>query len=320
MPLPTRQIYILTRLTAAETVRQPVFLLLTMCCAVLTLAVPLTTANALGDAGRLAVDSGLAFQFMFGLFLGGYAACGALGRERQSGTAAAILSKPVSRGVYFLSKFLGIGLVIALFSCCAGLATLLADRIAEHYSVKYNYLVDYQTACLSMLCPALACVFGAWANYASKRSFQSTAMVALPVLLAVTAAAAGCFTRAGEWQPYTPHFRGAVAQASLLVTLGLIALALAVRLTLMPTVCICMAILMLGLAADYAFGRGAPHSWWLNALYAFTPNWQHFWVADLVTHGAVPWSYFGRAILYSTLYTTGILCLGTVTFGRSEAS
>ncbi|MBT3192948.1 MAG: hypothetical protein HN341_10370 [Verrucomicrobia bacterium] len=321
-----RQLWTLAALTAAETLRQPVCLLLTMSCVVLTILVPLTTAHNFGEEGRLARDSGLAFHLMFGLFLGGYAACAALTRERESGTAAAVLSKPVDRSVFFAAKFLGITGVVLVFSTSATLATLLAQRVALKYASDTGHLLDGLTAGLAMGSPVIACGVGAWANFRHRRAFQSTAMATLPLLLAVVAVGCGCFTRAGGWAPYHPQLQWQIVPASLLVAMGLamlgaIALTLAVRLSLVPTVSTCFVILLLGLASDYVFGQSAGHAPLANLLYALTPNWQHFWVADAIAGGGVvSGTYMLRCALYAFLYTSGILCLGIVAFQHAEVS
>jgi hypothetical protein len=324
--LKLRQLVILSSLTTAETLRQPVCLLLTLCCMVLITTVPLVTAHNFGEGGRLARDSGLAFHLMFGLFLGGYAACAALDRERKSGTQAAVLSKPVERSVFFLAKFIGIAGVVLVFSASAALATLLAQRIAMKFSTETGLLADNLTAWLTMLCPIVACSIGGWASYRKRYTFQSTTMLLLPLLLASVATACGCFTRYGTWAPYHPQLQWQIVPASLLVTLGLImlaamALTLAVRLSLIPTVCICFILLLLGLASNYLFSQiGA--CWGLKRLlYILIPNWQHFWVADAIAGGGhIPMATITRTALYAALYTSGILCLGSTAFQRAEVS
>ncbi len=321
-----RQLMILIKLTAAETLRQPICVLITAVCVVLTTAVPLITAHNFGESGRLARDSGLAFQLMFGLALAGYAACATLQRERSAGTLAAVLSKPVGRWTFFIAKFFGIAAVIVVFSLCAGLSTLLAERIAMRYTTETGFLIDHSTAWLVMLCPIVACSAGAWANYRHKRAFPSTALLTLPVMLLLVTAICGCFTREGRWSAYLPQLQWQILAAALLVTFALIVLAaialgLAVRLPLTPTVAICFGLLLLGLASDYLFGAAARQCGGAAVLYALIPNWQNFWVADaLAGGGSLPLACVARTALYAIFYTAGILCLGGAAFQHAEAS
>lgn len=321
-----RQLIILSYLTASETMRQPVCLLLTIVCIVLTIATPLITSHNFGEGGRLARDSGLAFHLMFGLFISGYAACAALDRERKAGTTAAVLSKPVSRGTFFLAKFFGIVSVIAIFSICASTATLLAERIAVQFSTENGFLIDYRIAVTLLLLPLIACGIGAWYNFKKQRSFQSTTLMTLPLLMLTMTALCGFFSRNGEWNPYHPQLQWQILTASLIITLGLtmlaaIALTLAVRLSLIPTISICLSLLILGLASDYAFGQYADHSWLAHLLYTLLPNWQNFWTADAIANGgSISLPYIAHTTLYCLLYTSGILCLGAVAFQHTEVS
>ncbi len=324
--LKLRQLFILASLTTAELLRQPICLLLTTACIVLTMAVPLITAHNIGESGRLARDSGLAFQLMLGLALAGYAACATLQRERQAGTLAAVLSKPVGRWTFFIAKFIGISTVILVFSLCGSLATLLAERVAMHYSTNAGYRIDYLTAAEVMACPVIACAIGAWANFRHKRAFSASALLALPLLITLVTAACSFVSREGQWHiaSYQPQLQWPILAAALLVTFGLIllaaiALSLAVRLPLTPVVAICFGLLLLGLTADTLLGASSHPLG--RILYNLTPNWQNFWVADAIAGGGtIPLVRIAQTALYTFLYTTGVLCLGGAAFQHAEAS
>ena len=127
-----RRFVTLSVVTALEVLRQPVCLLLTVSCIVLTALTPLVLLHQFGEDGKIARDSGLAYHFMFGMLLVGYSACSALSREIRNGTASLFLSKPVSRYVYFGAKFAGLLMVVAAFSLCATMSTIIAERVSEH--------------------------------------------------------------------------------------------------------------------------------------------------------------------------------------------
>ena len=131
-----RQFMTLVRLTAIEAMRQPICVLLAATGICLTAITPLVVIYKFGEDGKLARDSGLAFHLIFGLMIAAYAAGTSLARELRSGTAAAILSKPVGRWTCFIAKFIGIAAVIIVFSLCAGLSTLLAERIAMRHTTE----------------------------------------------------------------------------------------------------------------------------------------------------------------------------------------
>lgn len=75
--------------------------------------------------------------------------------------------------------------------------------------------------------------------------------------------------------------------------------------------------------------------WWASALYTVVPNWQLFWLADVLEgkpgsevqtvegftrRNAVPWSYVLKAFAYTVGYVGATLALGLVLFENRELS
>ena len=62
------------------------------------------------------------------------------------------------------------------------------------------------------------------------------------------------------------------------------------------------AFFFVGLVSDYFFGRpAADGALWAKVVYAMTPNWSQFWVADALEGtktAAAIWSYVPKAALY----------------------
>lgn len=322
-----RQFMALAGLTALEAIRQPIYLLLTTTCVVLTALVPLMLMYKFGEDGKLARDSALALHFVFGLFLAGYAACSSLTREMKSGTASAVLSKPVSREVFFVAKFAGIVGVILAFSICATLTTLLSERVAEKFCFTgklVGYFTDWQTGKILIAAPFVAYLLAALINYFAGRPFQSTAFWLLLFFLLLVFFICGFFDRTGRPAPFDFRVQWRIVPASLLVTIALIvlsaiAISLSTRLTTVPTLTICSAIFLVGLMSDFLFGRSAASSRIADFLYRAIPNWQHFWVSDALTDGGtIPGVYVLNAGFYALAYSAGILCLGILSFRHTE--
>jgi len=317
------QLITLTRLTAVEAIRQPIFLLVTNACIVLTAVMPMVLLHQFGEEGKLARDSGLAFHFLFGLFYASYAACSSLAREIGSGTASAVLSKPVSRSEFLVSKFLGLALVIVAFSTCACVSTLMSERVAERLAVTSNaagYVIDWQTGWLLVCAPFAAMGVAGLLNYYGRRPFVSTAFLVLIVLLLFVFGVSGWFDRSGNFSSFDLQVQWRIIPASILVTLALvvlcaIALSLSARLGTVATLLCCFGIFVLGLLSDYWFGGTDGRSAISALLYTLIPNWQHFWRADaLAAGGLIPWSYVGRAFVYAGTYSAAVLILGILSF------
>lgn len=307
--------------------RQPIFLLLVSANVVLTALVPMMLMHHFGEEGKLARDSGLALQFVFGLLVTGYAASSSLAREMREGTASAVLSKPVSRDLFFLAKFAGVVVVVLAFSLCSVTSTLLAERISEKFmsaGTAFLYVTDMRTGALLLSAPVVACLVAGLLNYLVRSPFESTAFGLLLVTVLGVFFSSGFFNRAGRLAPFAFDVDWRILPAGVLVTLALVVLAavalgLSTRFRAFPTLSICAALFLLGLMSDYLFGRPAGASPLAGVLYRIVPNWQHFWVPDTLTGGGtIPGAYVLAVAAYAALCCTGILFLGLCSFRRAE--
>ena len=77
-------------------------------------------------------------------------------------------------------------------------------------------------------------------------------------------------------------------------------------------------------AADQAQLRqaGMGGSWWAEALYTVTPNWQLFWLADVLAEAKSPfyWGYVGKAFVYMAAYVGAALAAAVLLFQERELS
>jgi len=316
-----RQFYAIASLTTLEAARQPVCLLLMLTCLILTGLLPFVIMNQFGEQGRLVRDSALSCHLVFGLFVGGLAACSAISRETIRGTATTVISKPVPRGLFFLAKYTGICGVLAVFSLCATLATLMSERAAPR-----QFMPDWFVGGLLLLAPFLTCALAGINTFFSRRHFVSHAFCLLPVVLAALFLIAGLLGGQDRPAGFGAAFAWRLVPANLLIAMAIavlaaIAAALSTRLNTVPTLALCTALFLLGLLAEHLFGRHAAQFGPAACLYALTPNLQHFWLADALTDGKrIPWHYVGGAARYAALYAAGVLCLGAVSFQYREIS
>jgi hypothetical protein len=107
-----------------------------------------------------------------------------------------------------------------------------------------------------------------------------------------------------------------------LLVLAALALACSTRLEMIPTLSVCSALFLLGLVSDYFWGTRAVHgNVCASVLYSVTPNWQLFWVSDLLEgKGPIPMSYLGKALGYTAGYVGAILALALALFEDRELS
>lgn len=322
-----RQFAALVFQTAVEIHRRPVCLLLTVVCLLLISLVPILSMFNFGEDGKIARDSGLALHFLFGTFLAAYAASSTLADELRTGTAATVLSKPVGRDMFFLAKFTGTLVVVAVFSACAACTTLLAERVAERYSSDpgvSGYVTDWRTGFLLLAIWPVSLAAAAFVNFRFRRSFGSTAFHILCFLLLTLLAAAGLWNRGGHWAPYDPRVAWRILPASFLVTVALgiltaVAFAFSTRLRTVPTLVATTGFFLAALMSEYLFGRLASELWVCRVLYMLVPDFQHLWVCDaLARGGTIPGSYVAAATGYGVLYTCGVLAAGVWLFRSAD--
>jgi hypothetical protein len=301
-----------------ETVRQPVFLLIYTSGLLLTGLFPVLISFTLGQAGKVTRDSALALHFVLGLILGAFSACATLTHEMRRGTAAAILTKPVAREVFFLAKYAGIAAVMLAFSATMTLATFLSMR-----TVAPIYEFDWWGSGPLLVAVVVAYAWGGLVNFFKRTPFVSSTTGTLMLLVALAFALSWAHSPADG---SAPVFDLRVAPAAALISMGILVLAaisvtLAIRLDVVPTLSLASFVFVGGLVSDYFFGRHATTSVAARFFYTAMPNWQHFWMADALSGaGVIPWSYVLHAACYAAAYLAGMLCLGLFSFRNLEVS
>ena len=113
-----------------ELVRQPVFLLLMTCSAVFEIFLATPYYFAFGDEPKLVKNSTLAVMLLAGLFGAVLSASASLAREIRTGTALAVLSKPVGRAQFCWPSTSAWSLALALLTYVNLVAALIASRMA----------------------------------------------------------------------------------------------------------------------------------------------------------------------------------------------
>src|SRR5258705_11507037 len=113
-----------------ELVRQPVFLLLMTATASFEIFLATPLYFALGDEPKLVKNSVLAVMLLSGLFGAVLSASASLAREIRTGTALAVLSKPIGRAQFLLAKYAGLVLALTLMTYVNTVAALIASRMA----------------------------------------------------------------------------------------------------------------------------------------------------------------------------------------------
>jgi hypothetical protein len=266
-----------------ELVRQPVFLLLMTTSAVFEIFLATPFYFAFGDEPKLVKNSTLAVMLLAGLLGAVLSASASLAREIRTGTALAVLSKPVGRAQFLVAKYAGLLVALAVLTYVNLIAALLASRMAfDAYGSTDLFALG-----IFALGLVVAYGLGGFSNFFLRRPFVSDAVFSLLVMVTVAFVVINCFDQHGKPRAFATGVDWRLIPAAVLILFALwilagLALACSTRFDIIPTLAICSALFLLGIMSDYLFGRPA------------TPVWQHDWTEEL---HSTRWSEGQKALL-----------------------
>src|SRR6478672_11987030 len=155
-----------------ELVRQPIFLLLMTTSVVFEIFLATPYYFAFGDEPKLVKNSTLAVMLLAGLLGAVLSASASLAREIRTGTALAVLSKPVGRTQFLLAKYVGLIAALSLLTYVNLLGSLLASRMAfDAYGSTDKFALGF-----FLLAMVLAYMMGGFSNFYLRRTFVSNAV------------------------------------------------------------------------------------------------------------------------------------------------
>jgi ABC-type transport system involved in multi-copper enzyme maturation permease subunit len=307
-----------------ELVRQPIFLLLMTGSVLFEIFLAVPYYFAFGDEMKLVKTSALAVMLLTGLFGAVLSASASLAREIRTGTALAVLSKPVGRAQFLLAKFAGLAAALTLLAYVNLIGVMTASWMAFDAYGKTNV----QAIAIFGGAIAFAYALAGFSNYFLRRPFVSDAVFALVVMVSVAAFVIFQFVVQMQSLDQRAEIDWRLVPAGLLILFAFwifaaVAVACSTRLDMIATLAVCSAVFLVGLMSDYLFGLPAAHgSWWASALYSAVPNWQLFWLADALETGksTFHWAYVGKAFGYVIFYAGAALAVAVALFDDRELS
>src|SRR5271170_6248169 len=323
-----RQFFTIAANAFMELIRQPIFLLLMTGSVLFEIFLAVPYYFAFGDEPKLVENSVLAVMLLSGLFGAVLSASSSLAREIRSGTALAVLSKPVGRAQFLLAKFAGLAAALTVLTYVNMIGVLLASRMAFDAYGKTDLSAIEIFGGGILLAYALA----GFGNFFLRRPFVSDAVFAMLIFTTLAAFIVFQFTRQMESAGTVATVNWNLLPAGILILFALwilaaVALACSTRFDTIPTLAICSAIFLIGLMSDYIYsqagGKIEGHApLWASTLYTVLPNWQLFWLADAIETGksTFHWDYVGKAFAYAVCYAGAALAAGTALFEERELS
>ena len=203
------------------------------------------------------------------------------------------------------------------------LAALLASRMAfdAYGGVELPALLVFSGSIAS------AYLIAAFSNFFLRRPFMSDAVLSVVIMETLGFVLINYIKKTSFFPDANIAIDWRVLPSGILILFALwilaaIAIACSTRFDTVPTLAVCSAFFLVGLMSDYLFGRpAAAGSWWATLLYTITPNWQLFWMGDVINgDNGVPWRYVALAFTYVLGYAGAALALGLALFEDRELS
>lgn len=316
------RLFSIAKNTFIETLRQPIYAIIIVFALFLMLLAPAISMYTLDEDIKMLRELGLSTLFLAGLFIAVFSSTGAITEEIESGTITTVLSKPISRPVFVLGKFIGIAGAVTLAHALVTMALLMVTRhgVLETASDELDWTVVSAAIAVILLTFLLTAFF----NYVYGWNFPSTGIISATILSGFAILFLFFVDKEWKFNPADNHFEAFDIIASVLLLFAvylLVALAilLSTRLNEVLTLTGCITLFLLGLISDWVFGRFADEHIWAKIGSIVTPNLQVFWVSDAIYEtGVIPPQYLLQAGSYTLLYTAGILALSIALFQRRQ--
>ncbi len=258
----------IARTTFIEALRQPIVFVLVALAGIAILLTTWGTGFSLGyiEVGevsgdnKLLLDLGMATVFLVGTLLAGFIATSAMSREIENKTVLTVVSKPVSRHVVVLGKYIGVTAAVLVGVLTMVLFLLLAIRHKVMSTAADD--PDWPVIIFAVGAFALSVVLGVWGNFFYGWSFPQCVVLALAPLSLLAYLAALLVSPKWEFQEITHDFKPQVTVALLCLSLSMpvlcaIAVAASTRLGQVMTIVVCFGAFLLGLLSSTIFGRAA---------------------------------------------------------------
>ena len=307
-----------------ELIRQPIFLLLMTGSTLFEIFLAVPYYFAFGDEMKLVKTSALAVMLLSGLFGAVLSASSSLAREIRTGTALAVLSKPVGRAQFLLAKFVGLAAALAVLAYVNMIGVMLASWMA------FDAYGSTNLTAIGVFVGGVLLAYGlaGFSNFFLRRPFVSDAVLAMVVMSTLAVFIVFQFVSQKQTLDQLATVDWRLVPAGLLTLqalwiLAAVALACSTRLDMMATLAVCSAVFLIGLMSDYFFGLpAAKGNAWASILYTIIPNWQLFWLADALETGkdTIQWAYVGKAFGYVAGYAGAALAVGVALFEDRELS
>ncbi|TVQ52379.1 MAG: hypothetical protein EA377_10355 [Phycisphaerales bacterium] len=246
------------RNTFFESIRQPIMLVVLVIATIALILCNPIAAFTMDDDQKMLIDMGLATVFLCSALLASFIATSVLNREIENRTALTVVSKPVTRPIFVIGKFLGAAGAMLLAAIYMALVFLLVEMHGVIQTVRDP--MHTPVLVFGISAAIIGFVAATWCNYFYNKVFASTVVCFTTPLVALAYLLSMMFRHDFTPQPISVGFDSQLWYAitvMLVAVLVLVAIAIAAstRFGQVMTIFITLGAFLLGLLSDYLFGR-----------------------------------------------------------------
>ncbi len=198
-------LFAIARIAFVESVRQPIYPAMLLLAGAMQVfntwstafSMEYTTSSEVVKDNKLLLDIGLAGVFVFGMLLAAFTATAVLSREIEDKTVLTVVSKPISRPIVILGKYLGVAGAIVIAVWVMSLSLMIGLRHGVMSTAADEF--DMPVIVFSTIAVGGTLLFSAWSNFFYGWSFPQT--LALTLAATLTVAYAGLVFVGPGWQP-----------------------------------------------------------------------------------------------------------------------
>jgi ABC-type transport system involved in multi-copper enzyme maturation permease subunit len=284
-----------------------------------TLLIACLPGFTLGGQLKLVRDQAMALSFISGCLLASVGAARLISEDIRKGMLPTIMSRPVSYSALLAGKWAGLVCSLCLIFISATVACLWASRIIKiEHSIETLGLTTY----LGVLCATLLCV--AIRHYYKGGNYMWQANLTLFALFLLVFLILNIWGYNGNSSPYGFLVDWKSALAYLYVFLALLVFSavvsfFAVAMDVSMLLTFSAVLFFGGLFSGYIINLIAPEGV-LNALLnTIIPNWQTYWISEIISSPQVSeLSFFIPRLANSIFQSILFLIMATFLFERKE--
>jgi ABC-2 type transport system permease protein len=317
------KLFSIAKNTFIETIRQPVYAIIIAAAVFLLFLSPSLSMYTMDDDNKFLRELGLSTLFLAGLFIATFSASVAITEEIETKTILTTLSKPLSRYIFILGKFLGVIAAVILAHYLCTITMLMSIRHGVMSTARDTHDMTIIVSAITIV--GLTFIITAFLNYSYDWKFTSTAVILGSIFATIAIVFLVFIDRDWKFNPAENKINIIDVYASILLLIALFvltaaALMFSTRFNVLTTLSLCVGLFLLGLVSDYVFGRLANAHLWAKIGKIIVPSLQVFWISDAIYEKTctITAGYIVSCGIYGLIYTAAFILLAIALFEHRQ--